>query len=188
MSLEMFIKEPSYVCGVVDLPGPHVHLFEIEPAPNSKWWCCSHGSHLPTTRTYTNPTPTEWLKSVMEHAEFDWTIAKWKSRSRINFEPKERNPWETREKKTISTRPLKLAYMIEAVTTRKIKIGSAADPSERIKSLQTACPDELRLIATFAGGSKKERELQERFGSYHERGEWFSDCKSIRDCIQEESL
>lgn len=55
-----------------------------------------------------------------------------------------------------------------------VKIGTTnGDPAARIASLQTGCPYEMRMVAFVHGGRAEESVYHERFGAYHERGEWF---------------
>lgn len=78
---------------------------------------------------------------------------------------------------------MRFVYCIEAVSSHRIKIGSAADPKRRLDGMQTACPEELRLLATCLGSRELEVELHERFAEYRIRGEWFNDCPEIRNFI-----
>lgn len=54
-----------------------------------------------------------------------------------------------------------------------IKVGMAVDVSARLRSLQTANPSKLKLLATCAGGRTLEREYHSRFAAHRLHGEWF---------------
>lgn len=64
-------------------------------------------------------------------------------------------------------------YVIEAVGLGVVKIGHAKDVAERLDSLRTACPVELRVIRVFEGGPREERLLHRRFAAHRHRREWF---------------
>ncbi|MFM8272694.1 MAG: GIY-YIG nuclease family protein [Gemmata sp.] len=64
-------------------------------------------------------------------------------------------------------------YFIRQKGTNLIKIGSAKDPTERMKSLQTGSPHEFELLAVGAGGAREEHAMHRRFVADHVRGEWF---------------
>lgn len=65
-------------------------------------------------------------------------------------------------------------YFIENAETRRIKIGTAANPEKRLADLQVGNDCELRLIGFVAGGLATESELHRRFAGLRVRGEWFS--------------
>ena len=73
---------------------------------------------------------------------------------------------------TLGTRGV---YVIEAVGTDYVKIGSATDPGRRLAELQIGSPHELRLRYSFVAkdAHKSERALHKQFESCHVRGEWF---------------
>lgn len=55
------------------------------------------------------------------------------------------------------------------------KVGISNDPERRLKSLQTASPYELELVATVdtENSNGLESLLHDRFAKYHYRDEWF---------------
>lgn len=59
-----------------------------------------------------------------------------------------------------------------------VKIGFAVDPHERLATLQTGCPDELRIHATatvpYHRARRIEAETHRRLGDKCRRGEWFN--------------
>jgi hypothetical protein len=68
-------------------------------------------------------------------------------------------------------------YFILATITKCVKIGRSKDPEERLKTLQTASPEILRLVGTMDGDF--EAELHEKFAAYRVRGEWFILCGEL---------
>lgn len=55
-----------------------------------------------------------------------------------------------------------------------IKIGyTRRDPQDRLRKLQTATPDQLRLIGAVEGERYLERMLHKRYQHLRIRGEWF---------------
>ena len=68
-----------------------------------------------------------------------------------------------------------MIYIIKAEGTNSYKIGYTKDIAKRLKSLQTGCPNNLKIIDIFHGDYRKEREIQEQFkkSRIRENGEWF---------------
>lgn len=65
-----------------------------------------------------------------------------------------------------------------------VKIGKAADPEDRMRGMQTACPFHMRLVGTIdcrsdGGAYVYERKLHHRFRSLRVRGEWFRMDREI---------
>ena len=71
-------------------------------------------------------------------------------------------------------------YLIEAVGHNMVKIGHSKDPDSRLKSLSSASPFGLQLLAKIPGGKSREMELHKRFSQYRAKGEWFLDVPCIR--------
>lgn len=70
-------------------------------------------------------------------------------------------------------RPARWVYVIQC--GEFIKIGIADDVQRRIGDLQVGNPMKLTLLRKFKAwdAARMERELHEKLGSHHERGEWF---------------
>ena len=65
-------------------------------------------------------------------------------------------------------------YFVKSEKTHEIKIGFTSGPVEkRLRSLQTAHPSELNLLATIPGTSDHERSLHQKFANIRLKGEWF---------------
>jgi hypothetical protein len=64
-------------------------------------------------------------------------------------------------------------YFIQAVTGGPIKIGKTTDPKGRLKTMQTAIPQQLAVIGLLIGDH--EASLHEKFAGFRLSGEWFKD-------------
>jgi len=64
-----------------------------------------------------------------------------------------------------------------------MKIGYSTDVQQRMKSLITANPRDIELIAVFPGSTKTERELHSAFAYCRHRGEWFHIDPKMYDII-----
>lgn len=86
----------------------------------------------------------------------------------------------------IQRRPSCFVYFILAVETRRVKVGMAADPIERLYALQTGCPEELRLLAYVPSDDPKrlEGDLHAKFRRHHVRGEWYALEFEVEHYIQ----
>ena len=67
----------------------------------------------------------------------------------------------------------RLVYFIRAERSGLIKIGSAANPQERLRSLQTGSPEPLSIVGVKPGGERLERALHAKFADFRSHGEWF---------------
>jgi hypothetical protein len=74
-------------------------------------------------------------------------------------------------------------YFILAVKCNQIKIGSSANPAERLRDLSTACPDEIRCLGTMSNEGHQESKLHEKFRQFRTHGEWFDADQSILEFI-----
>lgn len=74
-------------------------------------------------------------------------------------------------------------YFIAAVGG-PIKIGLAVNPLDRLRSLQTAHPKKLRLLATVPGDHRAEAAYHQRFATHRLQGEWFAPHAEILDEIR----
>jgi hypothetical protein len=64
-------------------------------------------------------------------------------------------------------------YVIGCDGSSRVKIGKSNDVAKRFGSIQRMSPVELRLLAYFPGGLKRERALHEKFAHLRTYGEWF---------------
>jgi hypothetical protein len=76
-------------------------------------------------------------------------------------------------------------YFIECAPF--IKIGQTAHWKNRMGSLQTANPNPLKALALYSADLQKEKRLHQLFGEFRYRadGEWFHDCQTIRQYIED---
>lgn len=89
-----------------------------------------------------------------------------------------------REKKvTVDSRSV---YFIEA-ENGLIKIGVAASPKERMRTLRTMSPVSLRLVLVLPGlGAAGEADLHRRFAEHRSHGEWFRPAPELVAYIREQ--
>lgn len=66
-----------------------------------------------------------------------------------------------------------MIYFVQDSDSLAIKIGYAANPEERLATLQTANSSTLRLLAELPGGRADEAALHRRFAASRLVGEWF---------------
>lgn len=66
-----------------------------------------------------------------------------------------------------------------------IKIGYSNNWLNRLSSLQTSSPYELKAIAVFFGDQNFEKEMHQKFAVHRLRpgSEWFRDCAEIREYL-----
>lgn len=76
-----------------------------------------------------------------------------------------------------------MIYFIENRQARTMKIGYAADPMRRLRQLQTANSNKLRLVAAVPGSLADEHRVRVRFVRFRVRGEWFRDTPELREYI-----
>jgi hypothetical protein len=74
-------------------------------------------------------------------------------------------------------------YFVQVEHDGPIKIGTTNRLDERIKSLQTASPYKLRLLAKYEGSHAQERRLHVLYAEYRIRGEWFRPNQSLMELI-----
>jgi hypothetical protein len=76
----------------------------------------------------------------------------------------------------------KVVYFMRAGS--RIKIGyCGANIVERMKTLQTGCPDPLHLVGMLQGDFSLERDLHRRFIFSKTHGEWFDSNPELEDYI-----
>jgi hypothetical protein len=70
-------------------------------------------------------------------------------------------------------------YFIRALTGGPIKIGTAANPWQRVATLQTGNPQKLCVVAVIHGGKPEESNLHSRFAACRTQGEWFNPAPDL---------
>lgn len=68
-------------------------------------------------------------------------------------------------------------YILHSPATRKVKIGKAANITERLQRIQACSPDTLVLLRVLEGDH--ERTLHKHFAKYHSHFEWFDECEEM---------
>ncbi len=66
-----------------------------------------------------------------------------------------------------------------------VKIGRAQNISERLRSMQTASPVPLRLLAIPSRNPDDEKSFHQRLKKSHVRGEWFRMDEQVVNFIRE---
>lgn len=64
-------------------------------------------------------------------------------------------------------------YFIVSNQFNFCKIGFSANPTSRLKEIQTGCPFDLSIAGIIKGSKKREKEFHEMFKEYRTHGEWF---------------
>lgn len=81
-------------------------------------------------------------------------------------------------------------YFAHAPAVARVKIGSSRDIDHRIRNLQVLSPVEVELVGVLPHQpADRERQLHDRFDTWRERGEWFSDAApGLWDLIGREAV
>lgn len=72
-------------------------------------------------------------------------------------------------------------YFVLAETMQLVKIGFARDASDRLRTMQTNSPDQLRLLGVVSStrAAALEEELHSEFRKLRVRGEWFQATPAL---------
>lgn len=70
-------------------------------------------------------------------------------------------------------------YFIQIGESGPVKIGVSFDPLDRLRQVQTASPEEVRLLACCLGTEQDEAALHEQFARHRIRGEWFRPVPAL---------
>lgn len=74
-------------------------------------------------------------------------------------------------------------YVLEVPELHCVKIGFSArwgGAEKRLRTCQTYCPAQVRLLAELPGGEADERWLHKKLKAVHIRGEWFIRTNELR--------
>ena len=74
-------------------------------------------------------------------------------------------------------------YAIQAGDDGPVKLGITQDPAQRIKTLQTANPHELRGLAAWRILPEEEKAIHQQFAHARIRGEWFQPVPDLLDFV-----
>jgi hypothetical protein len=75
-------------------------------------------------------------------------------------------------------------FIAPSMRSQRIKIGWAVSPMDRLKDLQAAHPERLRVLWATPGTRRDETAMQRRFREHRIRGDWFWFSDAIRSHIQ----
>jgi hypothetical protein len=76
-------------------------------------------------------------------------------------------------------------YFVQAGRYGNIKIGHTNGEVEvRMASLQTGCPEILRLLATIDGDVALESAIHKELAPFRLHGEWFKPCYAVRALME----
>lgn len=79
-------------------------------------------------------------------------------------------------------------YFVQRGDDGPVKIGITKDIKSRMSSLQTGHAEQLRLLASFEGARRDERELHDRLSAHRISGEWFHPAPEVLAAAAEKSL
>ena len=74
-------------------------------------------------------------------------------------------------------------YIIEAVGAGRVKIGYASNVEQRLSTLRTASPLELRVVKVWQASAALEKRLHEALAEHRVRGEWFA-CSVTDEAVR----
>jgi transposase len=66
-----------------------------------------------------------------------------------------------------------VVYFLQNGRRKQVKIGFGVSLKDRVGTLRTSSPEELRVLAAIPGDRADEAELHKRFAKHHIRREWF---------------
>ena len=81
-----------------------------------------------------------------------------------------------------------IVYVIGSPLSRLVKIGWTTNLRNRLSSLQSGSPVELRVYRTYPGGRELEKWLHVHFKRSRKHGEWFSlayDLEKIDTAVRQ---
>jgi hypothetical protein len=81
-----------------------------------------------------------------------------------------------------------MVYFMGSGSDGPIKIGMSFDPDRRVKDIQTASPEEIRVLAQVSGDQDVERMFHGVFAPDHIRGEWFKRSPTLLEFIRVATL
>lgn len=77
-----------------------------------------------------------------------------------------------------------MIYFIQSGTNGPIKVGKAGNIQRRLKSLQTAHPENLVILKTIPGDSEKEAIIKRDLKKFNVQGEWFQSVPEVLEYIR----
>ena len=77
-----------------------------------------------------------------------------------------------------------MIYFIQSGDNGPVKIGQSTNVASRLKCLQSASPNKLKLLYCHESDKFSEPMIRHLFNEILIRGEWFQPSKEIFDCIE----
>jgi len=155
-------------------------------APGLRWEVRSDGSRVAVWRCskpaarkdYPIKTQRLWVGATPTDQEIDDIL---NACGRLQREMKD---WlKDKNRKRPSARLAQKGEIYFIASGRKVKIGFTTKIKDRIASLQTGCPDGMKLIGTLPATLDRERMVHAQFASLRRRGEWFDLTGSLSDFL-----
>ena len=78
-----------------------------------------------------------------------------------------------------------MIYFVQRGNGGPVKIGRAVDHHARIRSLQTASPEPLLVLAIAPGGAARESMIHQRLKPHRLSGEWYQPVPELHALIAE---
>lgn len=86
-----------------------------------------------------------------------------------------------------NTPSYELVYAIQSVNFKTVKIGYSTDVNQRLGSLQSGSPDELKIIGCWLGTEADERQIHQQFAHCRMHREWFYPSKELLQLVSEKN-
>lgn len=77
-----------------------------------------------------------------------------------------------------------MIYFIQRGEDGPVKIGTSVDPDTRLRTLQTAVPEPLKLLDVIPGDRKREVEIQRDLAPFRINREWFEPAAELLTYIR----
>lgn len=74
-----------------------------------------------------------------------------------------------------------VVYLIKSRASGLLKIGFTKNAKQRFSRIVSSTGGEIDVIVTIPGDVTMERSFHDRHAAHRQKGEWFVDCKEIRD-------
>lgn len=81
-----------------------------------------------------------------------------------------------------------MIYFIECQTTKHVKIGRSDQVRKRFRTLQSACPTELKLVVYHYAPNFVEKWLHTEFSADRVQGEWFKPSKRLWELAKDSNF
>ncbi len=90
---------------------------------------------------------------------------------RAAMEARTRAEIRAEKRKNAPPKPTGFVYFLRADNT--VKIGFSTNVKDRLRTIKTGCPENIRIVKVVAGTMRTERMYHERYAEYRLTGEWF---------------